>query len=71
MRKANDPQSRMVGAKLPYYEKSVVRRSKPAAGTCSRCRHGATVAEMKTSTRNILYSTKFLLDFSPFTDVLL
>ncbi|XP_047956675.1 uncharacterized protein LOC125202339 [Salvia hispanica] len=32
-------------------QKSVVRRSKPAAGTCSRCRHGATVADMKTSTR--------------------
>ncbi|KAG8641478.1 hypothetical protein MANES_13G150400v8 [Manihot esculenta] len=28
-----------------------VRRSKPAAGTCSRCGGGASVADMKTSTR--------------------
>ncbi|XP_076882072.1 uncharacterized protein LOC143530408 [Bidens hawaiensis] len=28
-----------------------VRRSKPAAGVCSRCGGGASVADMKTSTR--------------------
>ncbi|KAL9380048.1 hypothetical protein Peur_028530 [Populus x canadensis] len=28
-----------------------VRRSKPAAGTCSRCGGGASVADMKTCTR--------------------
>ncbi|RAL42907.1 hypothetical protein DM860_009414 [Cuscuta australis] len=28
-----------------------VRRSKPAAGTCSRCGGGASVADMKTATR--------------------
>ncbi|KAK3424287.1 uncharacterized protein LOC120294982 [Eucalyptus grandis] len=28
-----------------------VRRSKPVAGTCSRCGRGASVADMKTATR--------------------
>lgn len=28
-----------------------VKRSKPAAGTCSRCGHCASIADMKTSTR--------------------
>ncbi|KAI3457497.1 hypothetical protein Pfo_014160 [Paulownia fortunei] len=32
-------------------QKSVVRRRKPVAGMCSRCRHGAMVADMRTLTR--------------------
>ncbi|ONI12864.1 hypothetical protein PRUPE_4G187900 [Prunus persica] len=28
-----------------------VRRSKPVAGTCSRCGRGASVADLRTSTR--------------------
>ncbi|XP_058084764.1 uncharacterized protein LOC131232480 [Magnolia sinica] len=32
-------------------QKRVVRNSKPAAGTCSRCGGGASVADMKTATR--------------------
>ncbi|XP_073029757.1 uncharacterized protein [Primulina eburnea] len=32
-------------------QKRVIRRSKPVAGMCSRCRHGALVADMQTSTR--------------------
>ncbi|XP_051126079.1 uncharacterized protein LOC127248001 [Andrographis paniculata] len=32
-------------------QKKVVRRSRPVAGTCGRCRHGATVADMQTLTR--------------------
>ncbi|XP_015158705.1 uncharacterized protein [Solanum tuberosum] len=32
-------------------QKRMVRRSKPVAGSCSRCGHGAKVAEMYTSTR--------------------
>ncbi|CAA0815946.1 Unknown protein [Striga hermonthica] len=31
--------------------KNVVLRRKPVAGICSRCRHGATVADMQTLTR--------------------
>ncbi|XP_058209017.1 uncharacterized protein LOC131321966 [Rhododendron vialii] len=32
-------------------QKRKVRRSKPAAGSCSRCGSGASVADMKTATR--------------------
>ncbi|CAN8269296.1 unnamed protein product [Cochlearia groenlandica] len=32
-------------------QKKKMKASKPAAGTCSRCGHGARVADMKTSTR--------------------
>ncbi|ERN00485.1 hypothetical protein AMTRI_Chr02g218970 [Amborella trichopoda] len=32
-------------------QKKMVRRSKPAAGSCSRCRGGASVADMRTDTR--------------------
>ncbi|RWR84460.1 hypothetical protein CKAN_01327500 [Cinnamomum micranthum f. kanehirae] len=32
-------------------QKQVIRNSKPAAGTCSRCGAGASVADMKTATR--------------------
>ncbi|CAI9756877.1 unnamed protein product [Fraxinus pennsylvanica] len=32
-------------------QKRVIKASKPVAGTCSRCSHGATVADMKTMTR--------------------
>ncbi|XP_045801410.1 uncharacterized protein LOC123895219 [Trifolium pratense] len=32
-------------------QKRKIRRSKPAAGTCSRCRSGASVAEIITQTR--------------------
>ncbi|XP_060200460.1 uncharacterized protein LOC132628712 [Lycium barbarum] len=32
-------------------QKRIMRRSKPVAGSCSRCGHGAKVADMCTSTR--------------------
>ncbi|KAF8409341.1 hypothetical protein HHK36_005416 [Tetracentron sinense] len=37
--------------KYDVFKKQKVRSSKPVAGTCSRCGGGASVADMKTSTR--------------------
>ncbi|RWR88032.1 hypothetical protein CKAN_01701200 [Cinnamomum micranthum f. kanehirae] len=34
-------------------QKRMVRSSKPAAGICSRCGGGASVADMKTATRDL------------------
>ncbi|KAI6687342.1 hypothetical protein NL676_024170 [Syzygium grande] len=59
--RSSDGQSRAV-AKGPSHRHSTtqtskfwherkVRRSKPVAGTCSRCGRGASVADMKTVTR--------------------
>ncbi|WMV39765.1 hypothetical protein MTR67_033150 [Solanum verrucosum] len=32
-------------------QKKMMRQSKPVAGSCSRCGHGAQVAHMRTATR--------------------
>ncbi|XP_047307403.1 uncharacterized protein LOC124910771 [Impatiens glandulifera] len=41
----------MVYLCLLVNEKRIIRRSKPVAGSCSRCSSGASVAEMETVMR--------------------